>query len=145
MALGLHHLNLAAALLAGLAGAVQPAHAEGGIDSKRARFSDLSEASIRGISGEELTRRLGKPDSRQVNGSRAEWRYGNSLVFLIDDLVTAWSDSGDLQNREMMAMLRRPDQTGVAKSFEPEGWVSAWQRERQVTSDDVVVDLLRKK
>lgn len=96
--------------------------------------------SLRGISAEELTQQLGKPDSKLEKGSRAEWRYGNSLVFLVNGTVTAWSDSGDLENRRMLGSLS----VKKVKGSDIDGWKNAWQREAPVTSDKVISDLLKR-
>jgi hypothetical protein len=105
---------------------------------------------LRGLSKDELIKYLGKPDqvstpsSNDVNSSnpRAEWRYGNSLVFLIDGKVTAWSDSGDLESRKIVSSLQPKGGRGRLKDTGLAGWKNAWEKEEEITSDEVVSELL---
>lgn len=107
---------------------------------------------LRGLSKEELTKYLGKPDqvsSSTLNGSddqnyRAEWRYGNSLVFLVNGRVTAWSDSGDLESRELVSSLQPKNGRGRLKDIGLDGWKNAWEKEDDITSEEVVSELLGK-
>ncbi len=102
---------------------------------------------LRGLSREELIRYLGKPDqilTPASNPSRAEWRYGNSLIFLVDGKVSAWSDSGDLEERKLISSLQPKNARGRLKDSNLDGWKNAWEKEDEVTSDEVVDDLLNK-
>ena len=123
------------------------------VDSRAlAQSTSLIKEYLRGLSKEELVKYLGKPDQISVplakeNGSdnqRAEWRYGNSLVFLVSGKVTAWSDSGDLESRKLLSGLQPKGARARLKEGGLEGWKNAWEKEDEVTSDQVVSDLLGK-
>jgi len=105
------------------------------------------------MSKDELVKYLGKPDqisspstssTNSTPSPRAEWRYGNSLVFLVDGKVTAWSDSGDLESRKLVSSLQPKGSRARMKEGGLEGWKNAWEKEDEVTSDEVVSDLLDK-
>lgn len=115
-----------------------------------AQSSITNKEYLRGLSKDDLVRYLGKPDqvSSTLMGSnsddlRAEWRYGNSLVFLVDGKVTAWSDSGDLDSRRLISSLQPKNARGRLKDDSLDGWKNAWEQEDEVTSDEVVSELLR--
>ena len=105
---------------------------------------------LRGLSKDELVKYLGKPDQissptskNEANeNQRAEWRYGNSLVFLVDGKVTAWSDSGDLESRKLVSSLQSKGARARMKDAGLDGWKNAWEKEDEITSDEVVSDLL---
>jgi hypothetical protein len=98
-----------------------------------------SEESLLNLSSEELVRRLGRPDSKISAGEREEWRYGNSIIFLIGNRVNAWSDSGDLANRRLLSGLR----AGSRPSIELIGWRNSWETEEPVKPDDVIMELVK--
>lgn len=116
-----------------------------------AQSAPVNKDYLRGLNKEELVKYLGKPDQISPPSSnntdpkaRAEWRYGNSLVFLIDGKVTAWSDSGDLESRKLVSSLQPKGGRARLKDGGLEGWKNAWQKEDEITSDEVVSDLLDK-
>jgi hypothetical protein len=116
-----------------------------------AQVSASNKEYLRGLSQDELMKYLGKPDQIAKQGAsadstsdkkRSEWRYGNSLVFIVDGKVTAWSDSGDLEARKLVSSLQPKNGRGRLKDGGLEGWKNAWQKEEEVTSDQVVSELL---
>ena len=60
-----------------------------------------------GLSQNQIEERFGKPDSerKKPNGS-LEWNYGHSSIFFIDGKVSAWSDVGELNQRERIHSVK---------------------------------------
>jgi len=119
------------------------------LSSARAQFTapnqvlggeaDLS--SIRGLKPDELVGVLGKPDSKTSAGNREEWRYGNSLIFIQNGSVNAWSDGGDLVSRKVISNLRTDEKKSSTTEFS--GWKNAWEKEESIAADDVISELVK--
>lgn len=60
-----------------------------------------------GLSQSQIEERFGKADSerKKPNGS-TEWVYGHSSMFFIDGKVSAWSDVGELSQRERIHSIK---------------------------------------
>lgn len=105
------------------------------------------EPTLRGLTEDQLTELLGKPDKVLKEGERNEWTYGNSLIFFSNGVVNGWSDEGEFESRKFTASFNPPDKMRKNKLKETEvgGWENSWQREDPVTSDDVILQLKENK
>jgi hypothetical protein len=90
-----------------------------------------------GISADELTAQLGKPDERSGDPSSEKWKYGSSLVFLRDGKVTAWSDTGNLASRRTgRANFKRKQERRV------NDWAKAWEPQESLSRDKAIDSVL---
>ena len=82
-------------------------------------------SSFYGLTEGQVTSRFGKPDevTTKSNGG-AEWSYGRSVIFFSGGKVMAWSDAGELQQREKIALLKS-DKTKRDDSLSEE-WANPW-------------------
>ncbi len=82
-------------------------------------------ASLYGLSESQITDRYGKPDDVKTKSDKsAEWFYGQSSVFFLEGRVSAWSDAGELQQRERLTALQA-DKHQRDDSLS-EQWVNPW-------------------
>ncbi|MFN8390556.1 MAG: hypothetical protein U0136_09725 [Bdellovibrionota bacterium] len=65
-------------------------------------------ASFYGLTASQVEARFGKPDQKisKTDGAE-EWSYGKSVLFFLSGKVNAWSDAGELNNREEAASLKK--------------------------------------
>mgnify|MGYP001579510534 CR=1 FL=1 len=84
-----------------------------------------------GLSVAEVARGLGEPDRKGgVGGPGVEtWYYGESMVLFADGKVSAWSDHGELSEREEMHQFDSSDPAASAPVEYP-GWENAWTAEK---------------
>ena len=115
------------------------------LPSERAPAPNIEPSGLAGLSSEELVRKFGVPDKKSADGLRETWTYGQSEIFITDGRVSAWSDSGDLFGRRVKAGL---SPRGAEKEEKPlpagDGWVNAWQKEKKVTSEEVIDEIISK-
>ena len=96
-----------------------------------------------GLSQSQIEDRFGKADSerKKPNGS-VEWMYGRSSMFFLDGKVTAWSDVGELSQRERIHSIK------TEKPINDDSLSGVWQNPwtppaRDKSADDtldIVVD-----
>jgi hypothetical protein len=84
-----------------------------------------------GLSVAEVARALGEPDRKGGAGGPGveSWYYGESMVLFADGKVSAWSDHGELSEREEMHQFDSSDSTASAP-VEYHGWENAWTAEK---------------
>ena len=102
----------------------------------------FAEESLTALSPDAVRERLGPPDRREASGTKERWHYGNSIVFFDAGHVTAWSDSGDLNNHQVVAQMAQKPKRGPGEVEPVDGWLNAWKREKRVTTEDVIDELM---
>jgi hypothetical protein len=116
---------------------IEPAAAAPAAEERsRARSEPLS---LQGLRPEEVIRRLGQPDQRELSEDQERWIYGQSIVFFTGGVVTAWSDQGDFQPRLIVRSLQKNESGDPA---DQDGWETAWRRQKPVAPEDVVDEIL---
>lgn len=81
--------------------------------------------SFYGLTTGQVKTRFGDPDEvRNKPSGSTEWSYGRSVIFFSNDKVTAWSDAGELVQREKMALLKS-DRSKRDDTLSEE-WVNPW-------------------
>ena len=102
-------------------------------------------SSYAGLTEEEVSLRLGPPDENRAAGDpqRQTWVYGRSLLFFTDGRVAAWSDNGDLRNRESLAKLRDNTVPKKREQAEERIWQNAWTPRPRIPVEEVIDDILK--
>jgi len=127
-----------------VSGSEQPQPQDGADQTlNRAPSPPLHNSILRsGVSEAELIEILGEPDFAEVGiGSNKTWRYGKSVVFLVDSKVSGWSDGGDLEDRVRFGLDLRPAKPSYVRF--PDEWLNAWKRTPVPSRADAVDELLQ--
>lgn len=102
-----------------------------------------SELSLRsGIESQEVLDRFGEPDRRVASPGegRESWYFGNSIIFMSDQKVTAWTDAGDLIEHQTYKSLAPEEH---AKDFKLQGWTTAWEQNSSVSEEQIIDEIVK--
>jgi hypothetical protein len=94
-----------------------------------------------GLTQAQIEMRFGGPDRKlEKSGGGSEWSYGNSVFFFTEGKVNAWSDGGELRQREDENALRQePSRHDDALSGE---WENPWTPGKKKQPDLAGIDFL---
>ncbi len=98
--------------------------------------------SLKGMDTQQMQETFGQPD-RVVTGTAGNerWHYGQSVVFVNQGRVVAWSDHGELSSRRNQTKVQR-----LIKQDSTEGqssWVNSWTPADKADADEILDDLMR--
>lgn len=108
--------------------------------------------SLKGKTPNAVTKRLGRPDKKNVSGGVEVWSYGKSTVTFTRGRVSGWSDLGDL---DAHALAPKPSLNPIRAAVKTKSpseerdpvrrlqWINDWTPLPDVTADAVLVDLMR--
>lgn len=102
-----------------------------------------SELNLRsGTESQEVLERFGEPDRRVTSPGegRESWYFGNSIIFMSDEKVTAWTDAGDLVEHQTYKSLA-PE--GHVKDFKLQGWTTAWEQKSSVSEEQIIDEIVK--
>ena len=105
------------------------------------RGSKGSAPSFYGLTEAQIESRFGKPDDKIVKPDLStEWNYGKSIFFFAEGKVNAWSDTGELAQREDELSLQK-DPVRRDDSLLGE-WVNPWTPGKRRSASSNVLDEL---
>jgi hypothetical protein len=114
-----------------------------GVVALRFRSYALAESDfLKGLDSRQIQETFGPPD-KVAHGSpgNERWHYGQSVVFLNDGKVVAWSDRGDLVTRRKQIELQRNiKRDEVDKKSD---WVNTWTPNDTADVDEILDDLMK--
>ena len=108
-------------------------------------FETMQQVEITGMSTHDVVATFGEPDSRSGPKAKETWHYGDTLVFISNDKVAAFVDSGELAKRRDRARFQKPkeeqpsDALDLANSRE---WKNDWTTAVHTPAEDVVDELV---
>lgn len=97
---------------------------------------------IRGLSTEDITALYGAPDAKHPTRSGESWQYGGSSILFSENVVTGWSDIGELHEREVLHSLHRRPSSELPDPTDDKGWSTPWRRQERIPAEEVVDELL---
>lgn len=101
------------------------------------------ELQLKGMKASQVRALVGQPDNREITGdSSSTWNYGKSMIFFRDKVVVAWSDSGDLQSRANLALIRDTRKSDF--HVFSKRWKNMWTPREELSQKEVLRELLRK-
>ena len=90
---------------------------------------------LKGMSATEVENLFGEPDERRASKEGKEtWLYGNSVILFRSGSVTAWSDAGEMSQRQNLASLKANQDARGARYR----WKNSWEPTEGPTADDVL-------
>ena len=82
-------------------------------------------SALYGMNEAQIGERFGRPDDvRKKSEDSVEWIYGQSTVFFIQGKVSAWSDAGELAQRERLSALQ--SDKALRDDSLSDQWVNPW-------------------
>jgi hypothetical protein len=98
-----------------------------------------------GIGAKKVIYIVGEPEHKTIKDSSnsESWHYGNSLLFMENGKLVAWSDSGELKE---LALARKQEREKRAKKRQRKdresGWIDVWQPSPSLSPKEVLDDIL---
>lgn len=93
---------------------------------------------------EEVQKYFGLPDTKSLRqGSRRmSWYYGNSVIFFLDNRVSAWTNDGTLTERQEMAQFQ-PEAAVESDILYEGGWLNAWTPQEPISKKAILAELIQ--
>ena len=97
-----------------------------------------------GMSVSQVEELFGAPDTKSVRqgANRESWYYGGSVVFFLNEKVTAWSDNGSLSERQAMAKFQTQND-GDSEILYEGGWLNIWTPQESLSRNAVLDEIIQ--
>lgn len=97
---------------------------------------------LKGLTKKEILSKFGKPDRSQKKiPGRETWLFGQSMIFFSKEKVMAWTDSGELAQRNNLSAVRPLNPKGLARYSN--SWENAWTpKSRQESREEVLKSMI---